>query len=81
MPTKLDAEIEYFNASRDQLLGRARGKFVLIKGNKLIDTFENQPDALKAGYERFGNEPFLVKQVLEVDVPQNFTSYTFTLSF
>ena len=75
MVTKLDREIGYFEATRDQLLGKAKGKFALIKGDKLIDIFENQLDALKAGYEKFGNEPFLVKQVLEVDTPQNFTSY------
>ena len=75
MATKLDGEIRYFEATRDQLLGKAKGKFVLIKGDKLIDIFESQIDAIKVGYEKFGNEPFLVKQILEVDTPQNFTSY------
>ncbi len=75
MATKLDREVEYFEATRDQLLGKAKGKFALIKGETLIDIFENQIDAIKVGYEKFGNEPFLVKQILEVDTPQNFTSY------
>ncbi len=75
MATKLDREVEYFEATRDQLLGKAKGEFALIKGETLIDIFENQIDAIKVGYEKFGNEPFLVKQILEVDTPQNFTSY------
>lgn len=79
MTTKLEQEIKYFEAARDQLLGKAKGKFALIKGDKLIDIFENQLDAIKIGYEKFGNEPFLVKQILEVDTPQNFTSHQLAL--
>lgn len=79
MAIKLEQEIKYFETARDQLLGKAKGKFALIKGDKLIDIFENQLDAIKIGYEKFGNEPFLVKQILEVDTPQNFTSHQLAL--
>lgn len=75
MSTLLDVELRTFEAKRSELLGRAREKFVLIKGDQLIDIFESQVDALKRGYEKFGNQPFLVKQVLDVDVPQNYTSF------
>ncbi len=32
-------------------------------------------DALKRGYELYGNEAFLVKEILEVEIVQNFTSF------
>jgi len=75
MTTKLDHELATYAAHREELLGSARGKFVLIKGERLVGTFESQQDAIERGYEEFGNEPFLVKQILEVDVPFNFTSF------
>ena len=39
------------------------GKFVLIKGAEVIQFFDSYGDALRSGYEKFGLEPFLVKQV------------------
>ena len=75
MATKLDQELKTYQAHRDELLGRAEGRYILIRNDELIGTFESQQDALQQGYEKFGNKPFLVKQVVEVEVPQNFTSF------
>lgn len=75
MATMLDQELRTFEAKRSELLGRSREKFVLIKGDKIIDILDSHADALKRGYENFGNQPFLVKQILDVDVPQNYTSF------
>jgi|CXWL01.1.fsa_nt_gi hypothetical protein len=77
MPSLLEWELRTFEAKRLELLGRAVEKFVLIRGDQVLGIFESQTDALKRGYERFGNQPFLVKQVLEVDIPQN---YQFAMS-
>ena len=71
----LEKELAYFEQHRSELLGRAKGKFALIKNETLVDTFDGQADAIRAGYRKFGNEPFLVKQILAVDVPLNFTSF------
>jgi len=73
--TKLDRELATYEANREKLLARASGKFVLIKGDQVVDEFESIGDALKVGYERFGNSPFLVKQVLDVEIPLSFTSH------
>lgn len=73
-PSPLERELEYFEQHRSELLGRAQGKFALVKDQTLVDTFDNQFDAIRAGYRKFGNEPFLVKQIVAVDVPLNFTS-------
>lgn len=43
------------------------GKFVLIRGDSVIDFFSSYEDAIKAGYQKFGLEPFLVKQIRTVE--------------
>ena len=73
--SSLEKELAYFDRHRPELLERAKGKFALVKGDALIDTFDSQFDAIRAGYREFGNEPFLVKQIVAVDVPLNFTSF------
>lgn len=71
----LDVELKTFASQRNDLLGRARGKFVLIKGDKVVDIFEDRTDALSRGYREFGNASFLVKQVTDFETPLNFTSF------
>lgn len=74
MPTVLEQELKAYDAHRDELLGAALGKYVLVHGGQLSGIFESRQDAIEAGYKQFGNVPFLVKQVLEVEAPLNFTS-------
>lgn len=64
-----------FEAHRAELLGRARGKFVLIKDDDVLDVFSSMDDALKVGYEKYGGESFLVKRIEDAEVPLNFTSF------
>lgn len=73
--TTLHVELEYFEEHRAELLGRARGKYALIKGHRLVDVFDSESDAIRRGYHEFGNDAFLVKHIVEVEVPFNFTSY------
>ena len=40
------------------------GQFVLIKGDDILGFFPGHEVALEAGFERLGDGPFLVKQVL-----------------
>ncbi|MBI3981711.1 MAG: hypothetical protein HY337_02285 [Gemmatimonadetes bacterium] len=70
----LEQELRTYEAHREKLVGTATGKFVLIRGSEVVGLFDAQLDAIRQGYERFGNVPFLVKQVLEVETPHNFTS-------
>ena len=70
----LEHELRTYEANREQLLGTSNGKYVLIKGDQIVGIFDSNLDAIRQGYEKFGNVPFLVKQVLEVETPQNFTS-------
>lgn len=75
MERALEKEVETFKAKKKELLARAEGRFVLIKGDEVIGFFESQGDALQEGYKQFGREPFLVKEVLAVDIPLPFTSH------
>lgn len=74
MPVLLEVELKAYEDHRDELLGTNSGKFVLIKGEQIVGVFDTPVDAIRAGYERFGNVPFLVKQIVQVEIPQNFTS-------
>jgi hypothetical protein len=72
---ELQTEIEAFERLRLSLLDRAAGKYALVKGSDLVDIFGNEAEAIREGYRRFGNEAFLVKHIVEADVPLNFTSF------
>ncbi len=70
----LDKELAAYEAAKQSLLPNALGKFVLIHDGQVVAIFDAEFDAINAGYDRFGNVPFLVKQVVEVEVPDNFVS-------
>ena len=55
-------------------LEQHRGKFVLIHGSELIGVFDSEKDAIDQGFEKLGNVPFLVKQILRVELPQSFVT-------
>lgn len=70
----LDTELKTYEQHRDQLLGTAEGKFVLIRNDQVIGVYDSKMDAIAQGYQKFGNVPFLVKQIVKVEAPQNFVS-------
>lgn len=72
---ELETEWNYFNEHRAEFVEQAPGKFALIKGTSLIGMFDSEVSAIRNGYEKLGNVPFLVKQVTEVDIPLTFTSF------
>ncbi|MDY7010649.1 MAG: hypothetical protein SVV80_07840 [Planctomycetota bacterium] len=74
MTENLEQELRTYEDHKADLLSKARGKFALIKDQEVCDVFETRNDAVRQGYERFGNVPFLVKEILEIETPQNFTS-------
>ncbi len=65
----LSEELEYFERHREELLTRYKGKFVVVKGSKLIGHFATAEEAYEAAVTRFGEEPFLLKQVLAEEPP------------
>lgn len=74
MSQVLETELKTYEQHRDHLLGTAEGKFVLIRNDQVIGVYNSKMDAIAQGYQQFGNVPFLVKQILKIEVPQNFIS-------
>jgi hypothetical protein len=74
LPVMLETESEFFQNRFSALVMTDLGKFVLIKGEEVHGSFVSQIDALKAGYEKFKDQPFLVKQVLPAQQPLNFAN-------
>jgi len=57
------------------LLAQAPVKYALIKGSEVAGTFDSENEAVGAGYRRYGNEPFLVKHIVEADLPLTFATF------
>jgi hypothetical protein len=66
----LEREIETYRNRLPELKGENEGRFVLIKEDQVVDIFTSYEDALKAGYEKFGLDPFLVKKIETVEQAQ-----------
>ncbi len=59
----LEHERAYFDAHLSEWLQHYPQRFVLVKGEELIGTFDTQDDALREGARRFGLAPFLIRRV------------------
>src|SRR5437660_11909922 len=65
----LEKELQTYNAKLAELREH-EGKFVLIHGSDIVDYFSTYDDAIKEGYQKFGLEPFLVKQIQSLEQVQ-----------
>lgn len=70
----LEKELATYKTKLAELKG-SEGKFVLIHGTDVIDTFTSYEDAIKEGYSRFKLEPFLVKQINAMEQVQFVTRF------
>jgi len=62
----LERELETYKNKLNELKAN-EGKFALIKGDNVEGTYTSYEDAMKEGYEKFGLEPFLVKQIQSLE--------------
>ncbi|MEZ5337630.1 MAG: hypothetical protein R3F46_05140 [bacterium] len=67
--TPLRQELETYARHKPDLLARYEGKFVLIVADRILGVFEDRQSASNAGYQQCTDAPFLVHQVLPVDLP------------
>jgi len=74
MTQVLDKELATYEQQRDHLLATAEGKFVLIYGEEILGIYETKMDAITQGYTQLGHVPFLVKQVVQIEIPETFVS-------
>ena len=68
----LEQELATYREKLPDLL-QHEGKFVLIRGREVVDTFTAYEDALRQGYRQFGLDPFLVKRIQAVEQVQYVT--------
>jgi flagellar hook-associated protein FlgK len=61
----LGQELQTLEREKERLLQTSRDRYVLVKGEKIVSSFDSEEEALSDGYERFGTDPFLVEQVTE----------------
>lgn len=58
-----EQENKAFEERKAELLQLCAGKFALFKGSAFGGVFDTDQAAYSAGIEKYGNVPFLVKQV------------------
>ncbi len=58
-------DFEFFESQLAELLKEHRNQFVLIKDQQIHGFYSNVEQALKAGYEKFGNVHFLIQEVTD----------------
>jgi hypothetical protein len=75
----LQTELQYFEEHRLQLLEQAPGKYALVKGSDLAGVFDSESEAVGVGYRRFGNDAFLVKHIVEAELPLTFATFNLGL--
>ena len=70
----LEKETKTFEQTLPELVKTDLGKTVLIKDEKVVGTYAAILDALKAGYEKFKDQPFFVRQIVPIQQPLNFAN-------
>lgn len=64
-PTRLSAELEFYEAHKSEWLKSNRDEFVVVKGEELLGFFTDFHNAYCAGVEKYGiDKDFLVKRVV-----------------
>ncbi len=76
----LEQEVAYFEAHRQEWLQHHAGKFALVVGERLIDTYDTAARAYEAGVDAVGNVPMLIKQVTAADTPEQVPALALVLA-
>ncbi len=66
----LSEEMQFYLESKAELLRTVEGKFALIKGRRLIGTYDAPDRAYAEGVATLGNVPMLIIQV-QRDAPES----------
>ena len=74
-----EREQKFYDDNRGDLLEHHVGKYVLIVGDELIGTFDDQEAAYGAGIGQFGNVPLFIKRVEADDPPASIPAMTLGL--
>jgi hypothetical protein len=71
----LSTELKTYERERSRLIAEQSnlGQFALIHGDSIAGLYSTFETALAAGYDKFGLEPFLVKEVTVSEKPRYFS--------
>ena len=69
----LEKELETYKQQLPTLAAAHSGKFALVHDTQVAGVYDSYADALRAGYEKFGLKPFLVKQIYLTEKAHYFT--------
>ena len=69
---KLETELKFFEKNKKEFLKKYKNSFVLIKKNEFGGVYTTEQEAYKAGVEKYGDKPFLIKQVTEKETEISF---------
>ncbi len=70
----LEKELDTYRARLPELLGQGhKGKFVLIHHEEVGGVWPTWEEAAHEGYQRYGVDPFLVKEVTDQERPLYFS--------
>jgi len=75
----LETEIQFFEENRAHYVAEHSAKYALIKGRECHGFYDTPDTAYERGIELFRTEPFLIKQVLPVDVLDQIPALTYGL--
>jgi len=73
---ELKKDFEFYKNQNENWHQENRGKFVLIKNQKIVGIYDSYIDALQEGIKKFGEEKFLIQ---EVGTEDNVNYNTFSL--
>lgn len=59
----LDKERKYYDEHAAEWAARSPGSFVVVKDEELVGVYPTEQAALAAGAQRFGLQPFLVREL------------------
>lgn len=69
----LERELAVYNEHLMDLLPANEGKYFVVKAEDVLGVFDSLDQALAAGYEKYGDVDFLVKQIHAVEPIEYFS--------
>lgn len=64
---ELTQEYAFYESKREEFEAAHTGKFVLIKRDEVVGTYDTLDDALRVAVKRYGRGPYLIE---EIGLPQ-----------
>ncbi|MBE5074301.1 hypothetical protein IM511_08275 [Erythrobacteraceae bacterium E2-1 Yellow Sea] len=79
MTHSIEVEIERnyatFLSLLNELLPKEAGRYMLLQGQKLRGVFDSASQAERAGFEKYGDEPYSIQEISDEPVDLGFYSY------